>query len=126
MRSILSISYWLTLLLSLVFVLPALLCPEVIMGVFTNDAAIITEGSKYLQVLAWAYPAQGLANVMLMCLRSVGNVRMAIGVYFASFCTNVLFQLGCSSSATSAPPVSRWPAPRLRRRWPAGLSSSPR
>lgn len=57
MRSILSISYWLTLLLSLVFVLPALLCPEVIMGVFTNDAAIITEGSKYLRVLAWAYPA---------------------------------------------------------------------
>ena len=91
MRSILSISYWLTLLLSLVFVLPALLCPEVIMGVFTNDAAIITEGSKYLRVLAWAYPAQGLANVMLMCLRSVGNVRMAIGVYFASFCTNVFF-----------------------------------
>ena len=91
MRSILAISYWITLLLSFAFVLPALFFPEQIMSIFTDDAAIIVEGGCYLRVLAWAYPAQGLANVMLMSLRSVGNVRLAIGVYVASFCTNVFF-----------------------------------
>lgn len=88
MRSILSITYWVTLAISFLFFLAAFLAPETIMRIFTPDAEVIAEGAKYLRLVCFSYWAMGLSNVMLMSLRATGTVKISLVVYTISLFTN--------------------------------------
>ena len=91
MRNVLAIMYRITLILALgIFVLGHFF-PETIMSIFTHDQEVILEGSKYMRIAAWAYAFNGMTNVVLMSLRSVGTVRPSIIIYIISLITNTLF-----------------------------------
>lgn len=94
MQSILAISYWVTMIIALVFFLPAFLYPTQIMRVFTTDVEIIAEGARYLKVVCFSYWALGLSNIMLMTLRSVGTVKITVIVYTISLFTNTILNYG--------------------------------
>ncbi len=91
MRSILAIMYRVTLALSLVIFVLGRFFPEAIMSIFTPDQEVILEGARYMRIAAWAYAFNGLTNVVLMTLRSVGTVRPSIAIYILSLFTNTLF-----------------------------------
>ena len=87
-RSILSIMYRVTLALSLLFTAAARFFPELILSLFSSDPLVIAAGSRYLALVCFSYTLNGMTNVMLMSLRSVGTVGISILVYSSSFFAN--------------------------------------
>ena len=87
-RSILSVAYRVTLILSVLFTAAGALFPQAIMSCFTPDPEVIAAGSRYLSIVCFSYTLNGLTNVMLMTLRSVGTVGISILVYITSFFAN--------------------------------------
>lgn len=90
-RKVLSIVYRISIVISLLFSLGAIGCPELIMSIFTNDAEVIAAGCRYLTVIGWVYPLYALGNNTIMLLRAVGTVRISLVVYSVSFVVNVFF-----------------------------------
>ena len=87
-RSILSIMYRVTLVLSILFTAVAHFFPEQILSLFSNDPVVIDAGSRYLALVCFSYTLNGMTNAMLMSLRSVGTVGISIVVYIVSFFAN--------------------------------------
>ena len=90
-RKVLTIVYRISIVISLLFSLGAIGCPELIMSIFTNDADVIAAGCRYLTVIGWVYPLYALGNNTIMLLRAVGTVRISLVVYSVSFVVNVFF-----------------------------------
>ena len=87
-RSILSIMYRVTLVLSILFTAVAHFFPEQILSLFSNDPVVIAAGSRYLALVCFSYTLNGMTNAMLMSLRSVGTVGISVLVYITSFFVN--------------------------------------
>ncbi len=67
-----------TIGLSLVFFLLALLIPQRIMSVFTQDAEMIRIGADYLRIVSFSYVFSGIAQCYLMMMRIQGRVKMTL------------------------------------------------
>ena len=64
------------LMASAVMVLFALLChiaPDKLVGVFTNDPAVVAIGAEYLRIISWNYVASGLIFVASSMFQAMGN-----------------------------------------------------
>lgn len=77
-------------LFSVIFTLLALFVPEPFMRLCTKDEQVIALGVEYLKILGWSFPLFGLANLAIMALRSVGEVKISIVVYSASMVVEVV------------------------------------
>lgn len=101
-RSILSVMYRVTLALGVGFTLAGRFFPGHILSVFSPDTALIQAGARYLSIVCFSYLLNGMTNVMLMSLRSVGTVGISIVVYVTSLFANTFLnwvlifgKLGC-------------------------------
>lgn len=84
------------------FMIAALTIPGLLMQIFTNDPEVISEGIKYLRIVAFSYVLMGITQVYLYIMRSVERVVVATVVYLASLICNVVLNsififglLGC-------------------------------
>ncbi len=62
-RKVLGLSILLAMAGALVFVIPAIVCPEAVMRIFTTSESSIELGARYLRVAALTYPFIALTNV---------------------------------------------------------------
>ena len=65
-----------SLCFSLAFAGLALLVPEGMMCIFTNDAELIAIGASYLRFMSVSYLCWGITEVYLAVLRSIGRVMV--------------------------------------------------
>lgn len=72
------------------FALLALLLPNVMMQIFTNDAELIRIGGQYLRVMSIAYFCWGITEVYLAVLRSIGRVSICTLLSVMTFSLNIL------------------------------------
>lgn len=88
----------LTLGLAVVFALVTFFIPQTVMGMYTEDAGIISLGRDYLEYSVVSYFFLGLSLVSTIVLRSVGQVRMplfvSIGAFFINLGANYTFIFG--------------------------------
>lgn len=77
--------------LSIIFFILLLVIPESIMKIFTPEPAVISEGAKYLKVIAISYIFYGITTTFLIVLRSLQDVKISLLMYTVSFFTNVFF-----------------------------------
>lgn len=91
MHSILAVMYRVTLVLDILFFICARFFPAQIMAIFSPDAEVIAAGAQYLKIVCYAYFMNGISNVVLMSLRSVGTVKISVVVYITSLFVNVFF-----------------------------------
>ena len=54
--------------------------PSQILRFFTEDTAIIEEGVRYARIIRFTYPFFAVTQMLLATLRSVGKVRIALGL----------------------------------------------
>jgi len=87
---VLGIAMRVGLLVSLIFGLAALLAPETVMRIFTDDAALIAEGILYLRAVSPSYVLGAFASIYLAVMRSVGRVRMSAVIHCSAVGMNVL------------------------------------
>lgn len=87
---IMGIALRVSVLVGLAFTLAAALFPQVLMRIFTNDAALIGEGIHYLQAISASYVLGGFATVYLSVMRSVERVKMSAAIHCGAVLMNVV------------------------------------
>lgn len=80
-----------TLAASLAFMLAALLFPEAIIGLFTNDGEAVRIGALYLRIIALSYPLQALARSGGTLLQSTQEVVIPFVGAACSVVVNIVF-----------------------------------
>lgn len=89
-EKILGISLRIGILTGVFFTVVALLIPETLMRLFTSEQAVITEGVKYLKIVACSYVVSGITMVYLNVVRSVERVVIATVTYSISLVVNII------------------------------------
>lgn len=74
---------------ALVFMAVTAFFPEGIMRMYSNNAAVIEEGIKYLRITVWIYLMHGVTTCMAMLLRSANLAWLPFLMSCVSLVTNV-------------------------------------
>ncbi len=74
---------------SVVFVVPSVICPELVMGIFTNSEGAIQVGAAYLAVAALSYPFTAITNTYVAMLRAVGRVKAPVLISLMTILINI-------------------------------------
>lgn len=79
-----------SLLIALLFAGLALLLPERMMHIFTDDMELIKIGASYLRFMSVSYLCWGITEVYLAVLRSIGRVVISTAMNVLAFSLNIL------------------------------------
>ncbi len=108
------------LILSVLFLLVALLIPEKVIYIFNKDPLIVETGAEYLRYACYSYPAIALTNILGSVLRSAEHPKLPMVVSGASALINVIanylliFTAGLGvKGAAIATSISAWVGPVL-------------
>jgi putative MATE family efflux protein len=107
-------------MLSLIFMIAALIFPENIIYIFNKEPAIIKFGSEYLVFACLSYPAMALTNILGSILRSAEHPKLPMAVSGICAVANVglnyalIFPAGLGvKGAAIATAISAWIGPVL-------------
>lgn len=89
-RRVLGISLVIGLIGSIFFVIPGILCPKLVMNIFTPSTNTIAIGASYLVIVAISYPLTAITNVYTAVLRSVNEVRLPVVISLVSIFINIV------------------------------------
>ncbi len=76
--------------ISAAFAAAALLMPEAMMCLFTDDAELIAVGASYLRYMSAAYLCWGITEVYLAVLRSINRVTVSMLMNILAFALNII------------------------------------
>lgn len=87
-----------TVLSLLIFALPTIICPGLIMKMYTDDPTVIAEGIRYFKWMVYCYFLNGMSLTCTIVLRSAGQVKIpllsSIGAFFINIFCNYMFIFG--------------------------------
>lgn len=75
---------------AIIFVVPSLLCPDLVMRIFTPNYETIKIGSAYLSIAAISYPITAITNVYVALLRGVNQVKAPVAVTLISIVVKII------------------------------------
>ena len=78
------------LLFSGLFTILAGFCPEMLMRIFTNDAALVASGSQYLRAVALSYVLCGISQVYLILLKNTGHAAVSSRISSTAVVLNII------------------------------------
>ncbi len=91
-KKIISIGLKCGFLLGLLFTVATALFPQQILGIFTNDASVITEGVNYLRIMCWTYVIFAVSNSLMHAMQSVETAGigtiMSVSTIVINLCLN--------------------------------------
>jgi len=90
-RKVLGMALSLALAAAVLFLLPAVFCPELTMRIFTTSAAAIQIGAAYLAVVALSYPFTAASNTYVAMMRAVGQVKEPVVISCCTIFINIAF-----------------------------------
>ncbi len=75
-RKVLGLNILLVGCVAVIFVLPALICPELIIGIFRKDAMVVEYGRRYLRLACLSYIFSGLTSAydISLCCSEKANI----------------------------------------------------
>lgn len=68
----------------------ALIAPQAVLRLYTQDAAVVQQGVAYLRIIAWSYVFTALTVTFATMVRSTGNTRLPMLVSVTFLCLNTL------------------------------------
>ena len=74
---------------SVILILICGLIPSGIIRIFTFDADIVAEGTKYLLIIMWTFLLYIITNILMAALRAVGTVNISFYISIVSLVVNV-------------------------------------
>lgn len=77
-RKVLGMSILVTSAIALLFTLAAVVAPQRVLGLYTNDAQVIAIGARYLPIVGLSYIPVALATSYIATLRSIQLVRITV------------------------------------------------
>jgi len=88
-RRIISLGLKFSLLCGIIFWALGLMIPEQLLGVFTNDISVISEGAEYLRLMSWTYLLFSASMVLVVSLQSVQTAWIGTAMSCCTLCINV-------------------------------------
>ena len=79
-----------SIIVSALFALAALLIPEQMMMIYTNDTELIQLGVTYLRYMSVTYLCWGILEIYLSVLRSIGEVKISMMLNVIAFSLNII------------------------------------
>ena len=89
--------------MSVIYTAVCMAFPARILGLFSNDAAVISEGIKYFRPVLFSYPIVAMSYAYLMALKAVEDVKISTRIYFISGIINVFFNYVFINGVFGAP-----------------------
>ena len=89
-RAVEGIGLRFSLALSGMFAAAVLICPEMMMRVFTADPELVRIGASYLRIMSVCYLCWGVTEVYLAVLRSIGQVLISTVLNAIAFSLNII------------------------------------
>lgn len=90
-RKVLGLALSMAVGAAILFLLPAVFCPQVTMRIFTTSEETIRIGAAYLTVVAFSYPFTAASNTYVAMLRAVGQVREPVIISSCTIFINIIF-----------------------------------
>lgn len=88
-RRVLGLTVKLSLLAALLFWSLAIFFPSSVLRLYTNDAAVIAVGIRFLRITGWSYGFFAITTSFYVALRSTGNVRLPLVVSISALLLNI-------------------------------------
>lgn len=82
---------YIALAVALVFVLPSVFCPKLIMGIYSTDTQTVTAAAEYLQIIGISFLPMAASMICSSLLRSVEKSKYPMYASVLSLFANVLF-----------------------------------
>ena len=93
-RKIVSCGMLVGIVISAVMMLVVYFFPAQVLGLLTNEPAVIREGSKYLVIICFSYVLFAVTNLLLCSLRSVETTAIGFVVNFTALFVNIFLNYG--------------------------------
>ncbi|MDO4278326.1 MAG: MATE family efflux transporter [Lachnoclostridium edouardi] len=90
-RKVLGLALTLAVISALAFLIPARVCPQHVMRIFTASESSIAVGSSYLLVACLTYPFIAVTNTYVAMLRAVNQVKVPVVISCVAIATNIIF-----------------------------------
>ncbi len=81
------------LLISLVFFIGARFAPELLMGIYTNDAQLIGIGAGYLRIASWSYLLSAVSQCFICVMKISGGAGFSAGIATATAIVDVVVDI---------------------------------
>ena len=88
-HKVITITYWLSIALSILFVLVAMVMPGAFMKIFTDDISVISMGEKYIRIVSISYVFYSLTVSTVGVLRSIKTVKIPMIIHSISLFINI-------------------------------------
>lgn len=79
------------LAISVIMASGAIFIPELLMSVFSKDAQVLDQSSRYLRIVGWSYPFTAISFIFQMVLRSTDKPRVPMYTSFFALIINIVF-----------------------------------
>lgn len=89
-RKVLGLALLLAISGAMLFLVPAVVCPELVMRIFTLSPETIQVGAAYLTIAALSYPFTAFTNVYVAMLRAVGQVKLPVVTSCIAIVVNIV------------------------------------
>ena len=89
-RRLTGIALRLGIICSVIIIALCHFAPDMVLHIFTNDAAIIAEAKQYLIIMEWTFIMFIISNILMCVLRSVGTVRISFIISCISLVINAV------------------------------------
>lgn len=88
-KKIISVGVKISLLAGIAFFALAMLMPEQLLSVFTNDPVVVAEGVRYLRIICWTYLLFSVSNSLMYALQSVETAMIGTVMALSTICINM-------------------------------------
>jgi putative MATE family efflux protein len=93
-RRVLALALTLGLLAASIFFVLSRFYPEIILGIYSQDPAVILAGSRYLTIFAWSFFFFAVTFSYALTLRSVGEVKAPVIISIGALTLNAILTYG--------------------------------
>ena len=90
-KKVVGLALTLAVAASIAFLVPAVVCPEAVMRIFTASEDAIQVGTGYLTIVALSYPATAVSNTFVAMLRATGRVKAPVVISSCTIFINIFF-----------------------------------
>ena len=92
LRKVMGIGLTLGIAVGLMYTIIATVFPDKLLGLYTNDQAVIALGSQYLRIVGLSYIFTAVTLTFVSVLRSTENVRLPMTVTVLALSLNISFK----------------------------------
>lgn len=88
-KKVLAVAFWAGVILSSVLMVIVLISPVGVLSILSNEKAIVAEGAKYLNILAFSFVIFAITNILIALMRSVEAVKIGFYVSVLALIVNI-------------------------------------